>query len=196
MSRSRNEYKRGYLAAKAESVTDALTGIANRRALEEKVAKLFEESRSGKLSDDIAVVSIDLNGFKKINDELGHAAGDLVLQHFAKTLNGCVKLQKDFIARPGGDEFVVLVKAPDANQAANLLMNRLAQELSQNLLHIDEEDKKYQVEVKFSYGVKAFSAVDLISGIIPEHFLKKSDEGLYESKKTKSNSRIVVLQPQ
>lgn len=85
---------------KADAFTDDLTGLPNRRALD-------RESRRRR---GCWVTVIDLDGFKAINDTLGHEAGDEVLKHAARRLRAAVRAE-DFIARPGGDEFVILSDA-------------------------------------------------------------------------------------
>jgi diguanylate cyclase (GGDEF)-like protein/PAS domain S-box-containing protein len=89
-----------------EADTDPLTGLANRRALERTlVSALARASARGR---DAAVLMLDLNGFKAINDSHGHAAGDAALREVARRLRRCVR-ERDLVARLGGDEFVVLL---------------------------------------------------------------------------------------
>jgi len=89
-----------------EADTDPLTGLANRRALERTLANaLARASVRGRVT---AVLMLDLNGFKAINDSHGHAAGDAALREVARRLRRCVR-ERDLVARLGGDEFVVLL---------------------------------------------------------------------------------------
>jgi diguanylate cyclase (GGDEF)-like protein len=95
---------------------DALTGLANRRLLEQRLAESV--ARAGHTGTFGAVVLLDLDGFKHINDQLGHAAGDRVLQAAASRLRAATRRQ-DLVARLGGDEFVlVLEDLPEAQDAA------------------------------------------------------------------------------
>lgn len=88
------------------ATTDALTGLANRRrVLEELETSLARASRSG---ETVGVVMFDLDGFKKVNDERGHPAGDLILKKTAAALRGVVR-QGDVLGRYGGDEFLLVV---------------------------------------------------------------------------------------
>lgn len=97
---------------------DALTGVGNRRMLDERVEyELVRHMRSGA---SLALVVLDLNGFKQINDTIGHNAGDDVLREVAKALEGAVRAQ-DTVARPGGDEFCVLAPEADAADALRLV---------------------------------------------------------------------------
>ena len=84
--------------------TDPLTGLPNRRRLEEQVETAIWDARSG--SDTIALLFLDLDGFKAVNDSRGHAAGDELLQTVARTLRGRLR-RGDLLARLGGDEFLV-----------------------------------------------------------------------------------------
>jgi diguanylate cyclase (GGDEF)-like protein len=87
------------------ATTDALTGLANRRwVLDELETALARASRSGEA---FSVVMFDLNGFKKINDERGHPAGDLILKETSAALRGVVR-QGDVLGRYGGDEFLLV----------------------------------------------------------------------------------------
>ncbi|WP_439814759.1 GGDEF domain-containing protein [Zavarzinia sp. CC-PAN008] len=88
------------------ATTDELTGLTNRRGLDEFLRQTL--SRARRHREEGVVASFDLDGFKEINDCYGHAAGDAALRHVARVLNGCVR-ETDCVARPGGDEFVVVL---------------------------------------------------------------------------------------
>jgi diguanylate cyclase (GGDEF)-like protein len=96
---------------------DPLTGLGNRRALDEQVEYELQRARRSGLG--MAVVSLDLNGFKALNDELGHSAGDDLLRHVADLLRGAVR-ESDTVVRQGGDEFCVLLPETDAARAEKL----------------------------------------------------------------------------
>lgn len=87
---------------------DALTGLPNRLVFEEQLDRALERAR--RAGTRIALVFIDLNGFKSINDRLGHAAGDQVLQHMARRLREALR-GSDSVARLGGDEFVAILES-------------------------------------------------------------------------------------
>jgi diguanylate cyclase (GGDEF)-like protein/PAS domain S-box-containing protein len=89
-----------------EADTDALTGLANRRALERTLEAAL--GRAGARGRAVGVVMLDLDGFKAINDKHGHAAGDRALREVAARLRRCVR-ERDLVARLGGDEFVVVL---------------------------------------------------------------------------------------
>ncbi|MDF4767244.1 sensor domain-containing diguanylate cyclase, partial [Vibrio parahaemolyticus] len=85
---------------------DALTGLPNRRKFEKDLKNILNTAQAS--ANDVAVMFLDLDRFKKINDRLGHGVGDLLLIEVAKRLRGCLR-SKDGLARQGGDEFTILL---------------------------------------------------------------------------------------
>lgn len=93
-------------ALRSMALVDDLTGMSNRRALSRAMER--EEARSKRARTTTALIVIDIDSFKQINDTHGHAAGDEVLRHLAKVISGCVR-EVDLVCRYGGDEFTVLM---------------------------------------------------------------------------------------
>ena len=113
---------------------DALTELLNRRALLEQLSLALAQARSAQTprQKQVAVLVINLDHFKTINDSLGHAVGDQILCALAQRLRACVA-ERGFIARPGGDEFVIVLPSADRSAAAHLadaLFPALAQPLA------------------------------------------------------------------
>ena len=100
------------------ATTDDLTQLPNRRLLDEQLALALARARRGKLS--VAVLSVDLDRFKDVNDSLGHAYGDRVLVEVAGCLRAGAR-ETDVVARVGGDEFVVLLADLDVEEAPALV---------------------------------------------------------------------------
>ena len=108
------------LAAEQEAVTDTLTGLANRRAMDEALTRLVESGQG------VAVMHLDLDGFKQVNDTHGHAAGDRVLQEVAQRLLAATR-DGDTVVRTGGDEFLLILPGmTDVDEVARLAGRLLA----------------------------------------------------------------------
>lgn len=154
---------------------DALTGLPNRILLYERISEVL---MTAKASHQIfALMFLDLDGFKQINDTLGHAIGDLLLQAVAKRLTGCLRTS-DTVARLGGDEFVVLLPTiPDTNnvtQVARKILSTLSQAFA-----ISGET----LSVTTSIGIALFPE----HGDQLESLMEQADEAMYHAKKTGKN---------
>jgi len=158
-----------------EVSTDLLTQVANRRGLMQAFdAESARASREpGQL---LAVGLIDIDNFKKLNDSLGHAAGDLALKHLAAAVKERLR-PVDHLARFGGEEFVLLLPGTELGEAQQAL-TRLQRSLTEALfLHEGRE-----VFVTFSAGVTAWRQGEALQGA-----LERADEALYEAKRTGKN---------
>ncbi len=163
-----------------EVSTDALTQVANRRGL----AQAFEaeSARAGRdASNALAVGLIDIDNFKKLNDTLGHAAGDVALKTLANAVRERLR-PVDHIARFGGEEFVVLLPGTEIAEAQQAL-TRLQRSLSAALfMHEGRE-----VFVTFSGGVTAWRSGEALAVA-----LERADEALYEAKRTGKNRTCIA----
>jgi diguanylate cyclase len=157
-----------------EVSTDALTQVANRRGLMQ--AFEVERARLSRGGTSLAIGLIDIDNFKRLNDTLGHAAGDEALKTLAQRMRESLR-PLDILARYGGEEFVVLMPDAPAAQAQEAL-TRLQRSLSASLfMHGGRE-----VFVTFSAGVTAYRLDEPI-----ETALERADEALYEAKHTGKN---------
>src|SRR5581483_10274744 len=101
-----------------QAVTDDLTGLPNRRAFHEHLTLAFK--RASRAGEPLSVVLLDLDGFKQINDRLGHVEGDRLLANVAARLRGSLR-EMDILGRLGGDEFGVILEGADAMAAADVV---------------------------------------------------------------------------
>jgi diguanylate cyclase (GGDEF)-like protein len=165
----------------SQATTDALTGIANRRSFDEELA--LEWRRAHRIGDSLALVLLDLDDFKKVNDTHGHPAGDAVLRTIGEVLGSGVR-QIDLAARYGGEEFVVLVPESDL-KGATQLAKRLRLAISKARAELPD-GRLLKVTASFGVAVKG----DLTSA---EQLIAAADEALYEAKRAGKN-RVVVAE--
>lgn len=155
----------------AQSLHDALTGLPNRRYLDEILAGILAR---GETRDDfgLAVLHIDLDRFKEINDTLGHSAGDALLQHIAKLMLDTAGAG-NFVSRVGGDEFV-MVCLTDTDQASLAqLAERIIRRVQKPVLH-----EGHSCRVGASIGI----AVETGNTFDPRRLLVNADMALYRAK--------------
>jgi diguanylate cyclase (GGDEF)-like protein len=145
---------------------DELTGVRNRRGFTARMTEaLNEEKRS-------ALVVIDLNDFKSVNDSHGHPCGDELLSHVARLLQAEIRTSKDEVFRLGGDEFALILAETDT-EGARVLCERISARLAERpLRHADKT-----IEVAASFGVAVCDPLQGVEGV-----LLQADEALYAAK--------------
>lgn len=149
------------------SITDFLTDLYNRRHLEDILDQ--EIGRASRYKHELIVMFVDLDKFKIINDTLGHKVGDKVLKNVAKSLKKSTR-PFDFIARPGGDEFIVLL--PETSlESAKYVGNKLIQAIE--AIPIENTS----LTLSASIGICQFDPEDSSLDLI-----KEADEAMYEAK--------------
>lgn len=155
---------------------DVLTGLPNRMLMQDRLSQAIE--LACRQARRFAVLFMDLDRFKQINDSLGHAVGDKLLQSVAQRLAGCVR-HSDTISRQGGDEFVVLLSnIMHAEDAALIAQNMLA------ALSVPHLIDRHELHVSVSIGI----------GIYPDHgrdaeiLLKSADIAMYHAKESGRNN--------
>jgi diguanylate cyclase len=159
---------------------DQLTGILNRRGCEAAFAR--ELSRSQRNSAPLCVALLDIDNFKRINDEYGHAAGDAVLVHFAKIVGTAMRIS-DIFARIGGEEFLLILPDTDLQQA-KLIMARVQNTFSSTSLRIDAAE----LSLTFSVGIAQFR-----SGETAERIIDRADLGARTAKQQGKNCIVCAV---
>lgn len=158
---------------------DTLTGLPNRRLLMERLSLAISHVRRNNIS--MAVMYLDLDGFKQINDTMGHEAGDSLLNMVAARLVDAVR-QEDTVARLGGDEFVIVLG--DLNNAKDI--NTLALKLIDTIAlpyHIQSRD----ISITVSIGISFYPQ----HGEDPDALMKSADIAMYEAKKSGKNCYFI-----
>ena len=164
------------------ATTDALTGLLNRRSLLEST--LREVARTRRYGDQLAVVLLDVDHFKQINDRRGHAAGDLVLTAVGKILHAALRTC-DIVARWGGEEFVLVLPSTSLEAGA------LAAERVRGLLASAEitDSTGEAIAVSASFGVASYVADETL-----EQVIDRADRAMYRAKSAGRN-RVVCDMP-
>ncbi|RZU34075.1 diguanylate cyclase (GGDEF)-like protein [Blastococcus saxobsidens] len=172
---------REYNQVKLESRTDELTGLANRRALLERAQRVVA---SAVIDRPAALLLLDLDGFKEINDSLGHSAGDDLLRQVGPRLRGSLRTE-DVLARLGGDEFAVLMPVAEPDEA-RALAERLREQL---LAPFTVADVRLHVGVSIGVGTAPAPATTV------EELLHCADVAMYSAKRTREGVHLYVPDP-
>ena len=152
---------------------DKLTDLPNRSLFHDRLTQTLKQSR--RYDREFALMFIDLDGFKSVNDTLGHDAGDELLIKTAKRLLSCVR-ESDTVARMGGDEFTIILQSisKNAESVAQKIINNLSDPFKL---------KKDNAQIGASIGISSFPD----NGDDMETLLKKADQAMYEAKKGGKN---------
>jgi len=161
---------------KYQAYHDGLTGLANRRLFYEKIhdcvlmAKRYQHT--------VAIMFVDLDGFKSVNDNFGHDIGDLLLQEVGKRLQGCVR-ETDIVARMGGDEFTLILPEIVIKTDAN----KVAEDI-RRVLHEPFVLNGFSIIISSSIGISIFPD----DGDNEELLVKKADDAMYRAKQAGKNT--------
>lgn len=169
------------------SVTDALTGLGNRRNLIETLR--IEIERANRFRRCLAVLALDLDHFKTINDRYGHAAGDVVLNEFAARLRRVVR-EVDLAFRSGGEEFVVLLPETDISGSM-----AVAQRLGDAVRHAPFSLGGHSVEKETNVTVSIGIAVFPVHARTASELLNAADQALYAAKAAGRDTFVVFGTP-
>lgn len=167
------------LEAEKQANTDTLTGLGNRRALDPVIARLIDQG------EPFALMHLDLDHFKPVNDRLGHAAGDHVLRQVAAILRAATR-SNDTIIRSGGDEFVLVFSSSSRNFDLGSVAKRLLRALCQPI-----EFNGASCEITASIGTTLSTEY---ASPCSEQMMKNADLALYEAK-ARGRARHIAYSP-
>ncbi|AWG45957.1 MULTISPECIES: diguanylate cyclase domain-containing protein [unclassified Massilia] len=173
---SAREYER-QLHALAHA--DHLTGLPNRRSYEERLAQAIARSRRSAMA--MALVYLDVDHFKQINDGLGHASGDAVLREFAKRLSSTVRTT-DTVARLAGDEFVIVLEQVGSARECSRIADKLLEALRADFL-VDGQPRRVTASIGIAWSARPEQAA----------LAHTADEALYQSKREGRDTATVLL---
>jgi diguanylate cyclase (GGDEF)-like protein len=161
---------------------DSLTGLPNRRHFEESLTQARARAIRG--SQPLALLYIDLDGFKAVNDTLGHEGGDMLLQGVALRLLESVR-GTDLVARLGGDEFVVLLESAGAEADIRDICDRVLETLSQ----------EHRIDGHPVVATPSIGAVVMVGDEGEESLRRRADEAMYAAKRAGKSRYCLVTEP-
>ena len=164
------ERKKAEERIRALALQDTLTGLPNRLNLNDQIEQALERGARAELQ--FAIMFLDLDGFKKVNDNFGHDIGDVLLQNVAKLLKGSVR-ETDVVARLGGDEFVVLLHDVPDQATIAMVANKILHSIGEPC-QINGAD----IQIGVSIGIALFPQ----DGMTREALLKVADQAMYDAK--------------
>lgn len=164
------------------SKTDELTGLPNRREMNETIAN--EIGRTQRTNKPFCFIFIDIDHFKAINDTYGHACGDEILKAVSQTVRGLLR-KYDFFARYGGEEFLTLLPETDLEGAA-IVAERFRRKIEMMTVHYGD----YAINVTITLGVSRFD-----HRLGADRSIQMADKALYQGKESGRN-RVVVWKPE
>jgi diguanylate cyclase (GGDEF)-like protein len=173
------ERHRLLLELKRKAELDPLTGLPNRTMIYDKLEFMIQLSeRSGK---DFALVMLDFDKFKYINDTLGHRFGDRLLQAFAQRLKTLMR-KSDYVSRYGGDEFFMIVSNYENDKELEMLMRRKQEALSKPY-QVEMDGKIIEQGISISFGIMRWG-----TGLSASQMLERADQAMYSSKRNTVSS--------
>ncbi|MCF8177911.1 MAG: diguanylate cyclase [Sulfuritalea sp.] len=165
---------------------DGLTGVANRRSFDEKLANEWKRDRRDRKA--LSLLMIDVDHFKRYNDSYGHQAGDRCLQQIANILEEVVHRPGDLVARYGGEEFAVILSATDSTGASGVARRILDRIAALAIPHSGGEND----QVSLSIGVATIRPMNEFE---PASLISSADDALYQAKHQGRNRFVLAPNP-
>jgi len=178
------ERKRAEQMARRQAEYDALTGLKNRAASEATIERFLADASSNHVG--VSILYVDLDGFKRVNDTLSHAAGDEVLKECARRMLSAVRRSSDLVGRRGGDEFIV---AMYNTTAADLCVSQVAAAIVESLHQPILLQDGHEVRIGASVGIACFP----FHGDGMQKVLQAADAAMYQVKSYGKNAFAVAL---
>jgi diguanylate cyclase len=167
--------------ARHSANTDGLTGVYNRKALDEHLRSLVERNRV--MRTPFSLLMMDLDDFKRLNDKYGHTVGDRMLLAFAQKCRASVR-SDDFLARYGGEEFTLILPGASLRHATKKA-KQLCRSIAAARYAADDSPKAKVVSVTVSIGVSTYRNGDTV-----KHLVDRADQCLYKAKTAGKNKVI------
>lgn len=167
-----------------DALHDWLTGLPNRMLFQDRLEHALGRNRRNP-DDSFAVIFLDLDRFKVINDSLGHAVGDLLLKTVARRIESCVR-PGDTVARLGGDEFTILLEDVSDEATALAITSRI-QEVIADPLYLDDQEVFTTASIGVTLSVLQYTSAD--------DMIRDADTAMYHAK-VRGKARAVVFDPQ
>jgi len=164
------QHREMYEQLEFQATRDPLTDLPNRRLFQDRLEQAILRARRNK--EKVAVLLIDLDRFKQVNDLLGHRVGDALLREVAKRAGGCLR-KSDTLSRMGGDEFTVLLDSVESVDGAEQALRRIAEALQAPLTILD-----HKITVSASIGLSVYPE----HGEDPATLLRNADLAMYRAK--------------
>jgi len=164
------------------AIKDELTGIYNRRYINERLA--IEINDSTIYNQSLCVIMADLDFFKNVNDNYGHVVGDWVLRDFARLISTAIRSNSDWVGRYGGEEFLIVLRNADANNAFNV---------AEKIRKLVEEKiftyKDIKIKITASFGAYSIKNKKLTI----DELINEADKNLYLAKNSGRNKTVINL---
>ncbi len=160
-------------------VKDSLTSVYNRRFIDERLS--VDIIRSIIAEVPLSVIFIDVDNLKVMNDTYGHTVGDFILKEVSKTIDECIRSHDDWVARYGGDEFLVCLNGTDEMTAY-----KISERIKENVKKIKIPELNEDIEITLSIGIHTMEDEKLTA----EEIIRYADDKMYESKKYRKKHNL------